>query len=147
MGDTARLASPASKKKVPVLNSRFLIVSVAGLIGAAGVVLGAVAAHRVQDPSLATAAQMLLFHAAAAVAVAAHLRPIHHRPVRGHRVWLAAAALMLSGSALFAGDITMRVLVGARLFPMAAPLGGSTMIAGWLGLAVAAIVSLRSEEK
>ena len=34
MGDTARLASPASKKKVPVLNSRFLIVSVAGLIGA-----------------------------------------------------------------------------------------------------------------
>jgi uncharacterized membrane protein YgdD (TMEM256/DUF423 family) len=38
---------------------------------------------------------------------------------------------------LFSGDIAVRTLMGQRLFPMAAPIGGSTMIAGWLVLAAA----------
>ncbi len=129
------------------MKSRNIIVAVAGLTGAAGVALGALAAHRVNDPSLATASQMLVLHASAAVAVAAHLRRTQHAPMPFNKIWILAAALFLAGSALFASDITARAIGGIRLFPMAAPTGGSTMIAGWLVLAVAAALSLRNREK
>jgi uncharacterized membrane protein YgdD (TMEM256/DUF423 family) len=42
-------------------------------------------------------------------------------------------------TALFAGDLTMRQYAGHSLFPMAAPSGGTLMIASWLVLAVAAM--------
>ena len=126
---------------------RSLIVFLAGLAGAAGVALGAAAAHRVDDPGLATAAQMLVLHAAAAVAVAAHLRTVHERPMRGSTVWIAAAVLLIGGALLFAGDIALRGFTGNRLFPMAAPIGGSTMIGGWVVLAIAALAGLRRGRK
>lgn len=129
------------------MTSRNIVVAFAGLAGAAGVTLGALAAHRVDDPALATAAQMLVVHAVAAVATAAHLRRVHHRPAPFTNVWILAAAVMLAGAALFAGDIAARSLGGFRLFPMAAPTGGSAMILGWLVLAVAGLLSLRSSEK
>lgn len=115
-----------------------VLVVLAGLAGAGGVVLGAVAAHRVQDPALATAALMLMIHAAAALgalAVAAR----SGRPL----IAALAAGLLLAGAALFAGDITLRSITGQRLFPLAAPTGGSTMIAGWLALALAGLVGWR----
>src|SRR6185369_7546633 len=48
----------------------FLILAWAGIAGAAGVALAAVAAHKVESPALATAATMLAVHAAAAVGIA-----------------------------------------------------------------------------
>lgn len=119
----------------------------AGLIGAAGVALAAVAAHRVPDPALASAANMMMLHAAAALAVTAHMRRAHHAPAIRSRAWGLAALLLLAGAALFAGDIALRSFTGSRLFPMAAPLGGSTMIAGWLAVAVAGILGLRGGAK
>ena len=102
-------------------------VGVAGLLGAAGVALSAVAAHRVADPSLTTAALFLILHGAAALALTA---------LAGGSPWptavLAAASLMLFAVTLFSGDVTARVLLGGRLFPMAAPLGGSLLILSWL---------------
>lgn len=114
----------------------------AGLAGAAGVALSAMAAHRVNDPALATAAPLLIMHAAAAVALVA-------RAERAARpgLWLLAAGLLLAGATLFAGDITLRAFTGARLFPYAAPMGGSTMIAGWLAVVLAAIAQLRAAQK
>ena len=47
-------------------------------------------------------------------------------------VFLLAALVLLAGVTLFSGDIAARTLWGVRLFPMAAPIGGSTMIIGWL---------------
>jgi uncharacterized membrane protein YgdD (TMEM256/DUF423 family) len=44
------------------------------------------------------------------------------------------------GGALFAGDVSMRAFAGHRLFPMAAPAGGTILIIAWLVLALAAIV-------
>jgi uncharacterized membrane protein YgdD (TMEM256/DUF423 family) len=41
-------------------------------------------------------------------------------------------------TALFAGDLTLRHYVGHSLFPMAAPTGGTLLVASWLVLAVAA---------
>lgn len=113
------------------------LIAVAGLAGAAGVALAAVAAHAVQNPALATAAQLLVLHAAAAVGIVAASRGSDRQ-----RLYLAAASLMLAGAALFAGEISMMAMAGTRLFHFAAPTGGSAMIAGWLGLAVAAGLDL-----
>ena len=50
---------------------------------------------------------------------------------------------MLAGTTLFASDIALRGLADLRLFPMAAPTGGSLMIAAWLAVAAAAFLELR----
>jgi uncharacterized membrane protein YgdD (TMEM256/DUF423 family) len=50
---------------------------------------------------------------------------------------VAAFGFVLAAS-LFAGDLTMRQYAGHGLFPMAAPTGGTLLIASWLALAVAA---------
>ncbi|MBN8911654.1 MAG: DUF423 domain-containing protein [Rhizobiales bacterium] len=111
-------------------------VGVAGLLGAAGVALAAVASHRVADPSLTTAALFLIIHGAAALALTA---------LAGGSPWpttvLVAASLMLFAVTLFSGDVTARVLLGGRLFPMAAPLGGSLLILAWLTAGFSGIVA------
>lgn len=108
----------------------------AGLLGAAGVALAAVAAHRVADPSLATAAQFLIVHGAAALALAA-LSSGSPSAVG----FLAAGSLMIFAVAVFSGDVTLRVFTGARLFPMAAPIGGSLLILAWLMAAVSGLAA------
>lgn len=114
------------------------LILLAGLLGAAGVALAAAAAHRVDDPALATAAQFLVMHAAAAVGVVAFAMRAT-RPL----AWALAAAILLIGAALFSGDIALRAFTGNRLFPMAAPTGGTLQIAGWLLVAVAAALERR----
>jgi len=114
----------------------FLILAWAGVAGAAGVALAAVAAHKVESPALATAAMMLTIHAAAAVGIIA----LAMRTER-EKLWQAAAVLMLAAASLFSGDIALHTLSGTHVFPMAAPTGGSLLIASWLivaGLAIAA---------
>ena len=58
-------------------------------------------------------------------------------------LWLVVASTMLAGAVVFAGDVSLLVLSGAKLFPMAAPTGGTTMIASWLALALVALVDRR----
>jgi uncharacterized membrane protein YgdD (TMEM256/DUF423 family) len=115
------------------------IAAAAGLLGAAGVILASVAAHRVPDASLVTAANFMIIHAAAVLGVSAWA----HRSPAAAGWWRVAARLMLLGAALFAGAIAATKLGGFGLFPMAAPLGGMAMIAGWIMAAVAAIVAWR----
>ncbi|HVZ05399.1 DUF423 domain-containing protein [Hyphomicrobium sp.] len=113
----------------------FLILAWAGLAGAAGVSLAAMAAHKVDSPALATAATMLTLHAAAAVGlIAVALRA--SRPC----LWSAVAALMLAAASLFSGEIAFHTLTGNASFQMLAPVGGTLMIASWIfaaGLALA----------
>jgi uncharacterized membrane protein YgdD (TMEM256/DUF423 family) len=112
-----------------------LLVALAGLMGAAGVGLAAAAAHQADAARLGPASTMLLFHAAAVIgAVLLTERRIVH-PVPG----LAAAIGLAAGALLFASDLTLRQFVGHGLFPMAAPSGGSLLIASWLLLALAAL--------
>ncbi len=115
------------------------VLALAGLAGAAGVALAAVAAHKVDSPALATAATMLIIHATGGVAVAA-IAATAARP----RLWITAGALMLGAATLFSGDIALHTLSGAHIFPMAAPTGGSLLIASWLGVALAAVLEIRS---
>ena len=115
-----------------------ILIALAGLMGAAGVVLLAAGAHAAPGAGLDSAGQMLLFHAAAVIAAAAALtQGLLFRPLA-----LAAAIGLIVGAMLFSGDIAMRAFAGHRLFPMAAPTGGFVLIASWLGLAVAAVVAL-----
>ena len=112
---------------------RILIV-LAGVMGADGVVLAAAAAHQPDASRLASASSMLLFHAAAVLGTVA----LAERGVLHLRIGILAAWGFVVATALFAGDLTLRHYAGHGLFPMAAPTGGTLLIASWLALAVAA---------
>ena len=111
----------------------YLLAVLAALMGAAGVAAAAAAAHASADPRLATLSQMLMIHAAAILALLGLGRG---SPAPGVFVW--AAGLMTGGILLFASDLAARHFLGDRLFPLAAPVGGSLTIASWLLAAVAA---------
>lgn len=83
---------------------------------------------------------MLLWHAPALMAAAvARESQLLHRALSS-----LALALLIAGVGLFALDLAVRAFLGwPRLFPMAAPLGGSLTIAGWLALAAAALTARR----
>jgi uncharacterized membrane protein YgdD (TMEM256/DUF423 family) len=61
------------------------------------------------------------------------------------KIGLAAAVGFVLGASLFAGDLTLRHYAGNGLFPMAAPTGGTLLIASWLALAVAAVWPRQSQ--
>jgi uncharacterized membrane protein YgdD (TMEM256/DUF423 family) len=112
---------------------RILIV-LAAVMGADGVILAAAAAHGAEASRLASASSMLLFHATAVLgAVAVVDRGLVHA-----RLGLLSAAGFVFSASLFAGDLTLRQYAGHGLFPMAAPTGGTLLIASWLTLGIAA---------
>ncbi|QWG12889.1 DUF423 domain-containing protein [Bradyrhizobium sediminis] len=113
--------------------SRILIV-LAGVMGADGVILAAASAHQADAARLASASSMLLFHALAVLGTAA----LAERGIIHARIGILAAWGFVLATALFAGDLTLRQYAGHGLFPFAAPTGGTLLIASWLALAVAA---------
>jgi len=102
-------------------------------MGAAGVILAALAAHKAQG--VEQAALMLLVHAPAIIAAGVATQAGLLNRTLAH---LAATGLALCAM-LFSADIALLTLAGVRLFPMAAPIGGFVMIAAWLTLAAAAL--------
>lgn len=99
-----------------------------GLAGAAGVALSAAAAHT-GGHDIGIAASFLVMHAPALLAIGLFPR---------NRLLAAGGAILLVGLLLFCGDLAMRDFAGHRLFPMAAPIGGSALILGWLVVAASA---------
>jgi uncharacterized membrane protein YgdD (TMEM256/DUF423 family) len=111
-----------------------ILIILAGVMGADGVILAAAATHQGDAARLAPASSMLLFHAAAVLAtVSLAERGVIH-PTGG----LLAAGGFVVAAASFAGDMSLRHFAGHGLFPLAAPTGGTLLIASWLVLAVAA---------
>ena len=112
-----------------------ILLILAALLGACGIILAAAAAHSAPGAGLDNAAYLLLFHATAVLGGAALAQQgLLWRPLA-----LLALAAWLLGAALFAGDIALRAFASHRLFPMAAPSGGIILIVGWLAVAAAAI--------
>jgi len=111
-----------------------LLAAYAGLMGACGVAAAAGAAHVAGGEKLASVALILLVHASALLALT--LRP--------GRLWLAAGLVMAFGATLFSLDVSLLALRGARLFPMAAPSGGTSLILAWLLVFLAGLAQLRS---
>jgi uncharacterized membrane protein YgdD (TMEM256/DUF423 family) len=111
-----------------------ILIILAAVMGADGVMLAAAAAHQPDATRLASASSMLLFHSPAVLAAVA----LAERGVIDARIGIAAGFGFVIAAALFAGDLTMRQYAGHSLFPMAAPTGGTLLIVSWLVLAVAA---------
>lgn len=99
-----------------------IFITIAGLFGAAGVGLAAAGSH-MADANFSIAANFLLIHAAVLIGLGALPRT---------RLGRATGLVLALGVALFAGDLVVKSSTGASLFPMAAPIGGGTMILGWV---------------
>lgn len=102
-----------------------------GVVGALGVASAAAAAHQ-GGAFTQTISTMLLAHAP--VFVALGLSSYTNRLAR------IAGLIMLAGLAVFTLDLWVRDMGMARLFPLAAPIGGTAIIAGWLALALSALI-------
>jgi uncharacterized membrane protein YgdD (TMEM256/DUF423 family) len=111
-----------------------LLIVLAGLMGAAGVVLAALAAHQPDAGRLGVASSMLLFHATAVIAAVLLI----DRSLVQVSIGIVAAAGFVAGAELFASDLARRQFAGRSLFSMAAPSGGTLLILSWLVLAIAA---------
>jgi uncharacterized membrane protein YgdD (TMEM256/DUF423 family) len=111
-----------------------ILIILAGVMGADGVILAAASAHQPDAARLASASSMLLFHSLAVLAAVA----LAERGIIQLRIGIAAAFGFVIAAALFAGDLTLRQYAGHSLFPMAAPTGGTLLIVSWVVLAVSA---------
>jgi uncharacterized membrane protein YgdD (TMEM256/DUF423 family) len=110
-----------------------MMIVLAGLMGATGIILAATAAHAASGAGLDSAAYMLLFHATAVLGGATLLqRDLLRRPLM----------LVVLTASLFSSDIALHAFAGHRLFAMAAPTGGIILIVAWLALAATAIEAL-----
>jgi uncharacterized membrane protein YgdD (TMEM256/DUF423 family) len=117
-----------------------ILVILAGVMGADGVILAALSAHQGDASQLAPASSMLLFHATAVLATVA----LAERRVLHPQLGLTAAFGFVVAAALFAADLTLRHFAGHSLFAFAAPTGGTLLIISWIALAVAAAWPRRS---
>jgi uncharacterized membrane protein YgdD (TMEM256/DUF423 family) len=117
---------------------RATMLFVAGLMGVFGVASAAAASHGADPRLLGGASAMCLAHAPTLLAL--------HAGWAYFRTAGLAALLLATGTALFAADLTMRHFSGHGLFPMSAPLGGITMMAGWLAVALGAFLPRKPGE-
>jgi len=118
-----------------------ILIILAAVMGADGVMLAAASAHQPDATRLASASSMLLFHGLAVLAVVA----LVERGLLHAGIGIATGFGFVVAAALFAGDLTLRQYAGHSLFPMAAPAGGSLLIASWArggrGMAAAGVKS------
>lgn len=113
-----------------------ILLLIAGFAGALGVAFSAMAAHGDYADTLKTCSEILLVHAPALLAAVA----LMNNKQAPKRLLFFGGFLIFIGLCLFCGDLARRTFTGLRLFPMAAPIGGMSMIGGWLLIAIAALV-------
>ncbi|HEY1793906.1 MAG TPA: DUF423 domain-containing protein [Opitutaceae bacterium] len=114
----------------------------AGLLGAAGVALGAAGAHAMRETLAArgardiweTAVAFQMYHAAALLGLAGWMRV---QPSPGLAPW--SARLFACGIVLFSGSLYWFVLGGPHALVYVTPLGGLCLIVAWLLAALAAL--------
>ena len=111
-----------------------ILIILAAIMGADGVILAALSAHQADASRLAAASSMLLFHSTAVLATVA----LAERGLIHAKGGIVAALGFVIASSLFAADLSLRQYAGHGLFPFAAPAGGTLLIVSWLILAVAA---------
>ena len=125
------------------MNHRTTLLS-AGLLGLTGVAFGALGAHalagflteRGMTSAWDTAARYQLLHAVALFAAAAWLRSASG-DIQRRLGW--AAACWVAGTVLFSGSLYGLALGGPHWLGPVTPLGGLTLMAGWLGVVAAAL--------
>ncbi|SCA55464.1 Membrane protein [Candidatus Terasakiella magnetica] len=105
----------------------------AGLMGAQTVIAGAISAHADLDSAsiilIDKAVQYEIWHALALVGIAILAK-------EKSRIITIAGCCFTAGVALFCGTLYMKGFWEMSLFPMSAPIGGTSFILGWLCLAL-----------
>jgi uncharacterized membrane protein YgdD (TMEM256/DUF423 family) len=101
-----------------------IVVVIAALLGAVGVIAAAGATHSGDQALLGPLSLIALTHAPTLL-VLAFAAP-------ATRLFRLAIVVIGLGAVVFVADLAMRHFIGAALFPMAAPAGGSALILGWL---------------
>ena len=117
-------------------------VAAAGLGGFTGVALGAASTHLTGGDLHAgqiidIASRYLLVHSLALLAIAALARD------RARRLLTIAGVLFGIGMVVFAGGLTLLATTGWPLAALATPIGGTTLLLGWLCLAGAGLTFQR----
>ena len=112
--------------------SPLILAGIAALMGVAGVALAAAGVHESGGELAERGALFLLLHAAAALAIAAHARVA----IASARALVVVGFVMEAGAVLFSAELAMRAFTGERIFPFAAPIGGTTMMLSWVALAL-----------
>ncbi len=115
-------------------------LTLAMLMGLAGVTLLAAASHSGGADTVQMAGQILLFHASAVIAICVARRA----GLLADMASRLALSVLILGVAVFAADLGCRGFVGERLFAGAAPAGGFMMLGGWLVLAFSALFARRA---
>ncbi len=122
----------------------------AGLLGAAGIVTGALGAHAL-NPYLAergmtqvweTAVHFHFIHALALLGLAGWLRPAPAGAAARRSIWVVRCWLV--GTILFSGSLYALALGAPRWVGPVTPLGGLALLLGWIFLAGVALAP-RSE--
>ena len=144
----AGLAS-SSLRSCPVYLARYL--SIAAVFGFLAILLGTLAEYalrpRVDAESfryLMTATRYLQVHAVALLVIAVALLCAPTLPTHLQRGLRTSFALLLGGTALFAGSIFVAVASGIEAITYLTPVGGSLMMLAWLWMATAAWRSTRT---
>lgn len=114
------------------------LAAVAALMGAGGVMLAAASTHAGGGDLGKTASEFLMLHAGALIGVSALVRA--SAPRRARLLLVAGGALAL-GVILFSADLCARGFFATKLFPFAAPTGGSLTILSWLALALVFVLA------
>ena len=134
------MTASSAERRLPAL-----LVILAGLFGAAGLVLMALAAHAAGDPAhqrwLHEVGLLLLLHAPVLLLGAAAPDRLPARARAGR--W--GLALVIAGILLFAASLALRALLDLpRAHPIArlTPIGGGLAILGWLLVAVGGVRAL-----
>jgi len=112
-----------------------LLMIAAGMLGFAGVALGAFGAHTLKDVLVArgstatwqTAVLYHLVHSVALLALAAFWRGAANVPSPA----LAAGWCWMAGVVLFSGSLYWLALGGPKILGPITPLGGLAFLAGW----------------
>jgi uncharacterized membrane protein YgdD (TMEM256/DUF423 family) len=110
-----------------------IFAGLGGIFGAAGIAAYAAAAHG-DAGHMSTIAPILFIHAPAFLA----LSPL----AKLNRAALFGGVALVLGLLFFIGDLISLEFAGHRLFPFAAPLGGSLLIVGWIIVAGTAFKGL-----
>jgi uncharacterized membrane protein YgdD (TMEM256/DUF423 family) len=142
-GRPCRFVENRQERTAKMQRWAYILMALAALSGMAGVIEAAAAAHVNVDPLLQTSSNFLLLMGTATIAIAAFALVARHC----RAFYLVAGSILLAGSSLFCYDLTMRVFFVHKLFDLAAPIGGTLMIGGWLAAALAALASLMFKEQ
>ena len=114
-------------------------LSIGFLLGLIGVAVGAFGAHVLGDSlgpertrTFETAVRYQLLHAVALIGIGLAAA---RWPESG---WKGAGTLMIVGTVLFSGSLYALSLLDIRIFGAVAPIGGVSLLAGWLSGGAAA---------